>query len=94
MFFCSCATLYRLFEGDGGVAKYIRDARLRACMHDLALPSTNRKHIALIATRWGFENPSHFNRLFKHSFGIVPSAVGGLTLAPTSDRARNITLRR
>jgi AraC-like DNA-binding protein len=81
-FYCSRATLYRLFEGDGGVARYIRDARLRACMHDLALPSTSRKHIGLIATRWGFENPSHFNRLFKQSFGIVPSAVGGLTLAP------------
>ena len=86
-FFCSRATLYRLFEGDGGVAKYIRDARLRACMHDLALPSTTRKHIALIATRWGFENPSHFNRLFKQSFGVVPSAVGGLTLA-SNERPR------
>jgi AraC-like DNA-binding protein len=80
-FFCSRATLYRLFEEDGGVAKYIRDARLRACMHDLALPSMTRKHIALVATRWGFENPSHFNRLFKQAFGVVPSAVGGLTLA-------------
>jgi AraC-like DNA-binding protein len=89
MFFCSRATLYRLFEGDGGVATYIRDARLRACMHDLALPSTTRKHIARIATRWGFENPSHFNRLFKQSFGVVPSAVGGLTLAsPERPRTR------
>ena len=79
-FFCSRATLYRLFEGDGGVAKHIRDARLRACMHDLALPSTTRKRIGLIATRWGFENPSHFNRLFKQTFGVVPSAVGGLTI--------------
>jgi len=81
-FFCSRATLYRLFGADGGVAKYIRDARLRACMHDLARPSMTRKRIALIATRWGFENPSHFNRLFKHTFGVVPSTVGGLTLAP------------
>jgi AraC-like DNA-binding protein len=80
-FSCSRATLYRLFEVDGGVAKYIRDARLRACMHDLARPSLSRKRIALIATRWGFENPSHFNRLFKRSFGVVPSAVGGVSLA-------------
>jgi AraC-like DNA-binding protein len=80
-FFCSRATLYRLFEGDGGVARFIREARLRACMHELALPSTTRKHIARIATRWGFENPSHFNRLFKQSFGVVPSAVGGLMVA-------------
>ena len=86
-FFCSRATLYRLFEEDGGVARHIRDARLRACMHDLALPSTSRKHIAIIATRWGFENPSHFNRLFKQTFGVVPSAVGGLTLA-SSERPR------
>jgi AraC-like DNA-binding protein len=86
-FFCSRATLYRLFEEDGGVLRYIRDARLRACMHDLAHPSMTRKQIALIATRWGFENPSHFNRLFKRSFGVVPSAVGGLTL-PASERPR------
>jgi AraC-like DNA-binding protein len=86
-FFCSRATLYRLFEEDGGVARYIRDARLRACMHDLARPSATRKHIGLIATRWGFENPSHFNRLFKQSFGVVPSAVGGLTLT-SQDRPR------
>jgi AraC-like DNA-binding protein len=79
-FFCSRATLYRLFEVDGGVAKHIRDARLRACMHDLAQPSLTRKRIALIATRWGFENPSHFNRLFKQTFGVVPSAVGAVTL--------------
>jgi AraC-like DNA-binding protein len=87
LFFCSRATLYRLFEGDGGVAKYIRDARLRACMHDLALPSASRKHIARIATRWGFENPSHFNRLFKQTFGVVPSAVGGVTVA-SNERPR------
>ena len=70
-----------------GWRSYIRDACLRACMHDLALPSTTRKHVALIATRWGFENPSHFNRLFKQSFGVVPSAVGGLTLA-SNERPR------
>ena len=56
-------------------------------MHDLALPSTTRKHVGLIATRWGFENPSHFNRLFKQSFGVVPSAVGGLTIA-SNERPR------
>jgi AraC-like DNA-binding protein len=86
-FFCSRATLYRMFEGDGGVAKYIRDSRLRACMHDLARPSTTRKRIGLVATQWGFENPSHFNRLFKQSFGVVPSAVGGLTLT-SNERPR------
>jgi AraC-like DNA-binding protein len=86
-FFCSRATLYRLFEGDGGITKYIREARLRACMHDLALPTATRKHIARIATRWGFENPSHFNRLFKQTFGVVPSAVGGLTVGP-NERTR------
>jgi len=80
-FFCSRSTLYRLFEEDGGVAKFIRDARLRACMHELAFPSTTRKQIAFTATRWGFENPSHFNRLFKRAFGVAPSGVGGLTLA-------------
>jgi AraC-like DNA-binding protein len=31
--------------------------------------------VSEIATQWGFENPSHFNRLFKAEFGVPPSAV-------------------
>lgn len=84
-FYCSRSTMYRIFEDDGGVASYIRDLRLRACLHDLAEPGSQpRTRVSRIATRWGFENPSHFNRLFKKAFGVAPSAVA---IRQESDRA-------
>jgi AraC-like DNA-binding protein len=74
-FYCSRSTLYRLFQADGGIAAYIRDQRLLRCFDELTRPSAATTAIWSIATRWGFENPSHFNRLFKVKFGLPPSVV-------------------
>jgi AraC-like DNA-binding protein len=72
-FHCSRATAYRLFEPHGGVATYIRDQRLMRCFAELTRPAKLPRLISEVATRWGFENPSHFNRLFKARFGLPPS---------------------
>ncbi len=74
-FYCSRSSLYRLFQADGGVAAYMRDQRLLRCFDELTQPATADTSIFTIATRWGFENPSHFNRLFKAKFGFPPSVV-------------------
>jgi AraC-like DNA-binding protein len=74
-FFCSRSALYRLFRADGGVAAYIRNQRLLRCFDELTQPAAANTSITTIATRWGFENPSHFNRLFKATFGLSPSLV-------------------
>ncbi len=86
-FFCSRSTLYRLFKPDGGVAAYIRSQRLLRCFDELTAADAPPS-VADVATRWGFENPSHFNRLFKAAFGRPPSSVvdrrGGLVASDGS----------
>jgi AraC-like DNA-binding protein len=74
-FHCSRATLYRLFEADGGVLAHIRDRRLRRCFAELTVASGRRRTVAEVAVRWGYDSPSHFNRIFKRRFGVAPSAV-------------------
>lgn len=64
--------LYRLLQGEGGVAHYIRKLRLEACRARLADPST-RGTIGEIAERVGFDNPSQFSRAFRREFGLSPS---------------------
>jgi len=71
-FACSRAQLYRLFKPLGGVAAYIRQARLRRCFRELGEVGTGPRSIIEVATRWGFTSQSHFCRLFRHSFGITP----------------------
>lgn len=74
-FHCSRSSVYRCFEQHGGVASYIREQRLLRCFDELARPTELPRRIADVATRWGFENPSHFHRLFKAKFGLAPSAL-------------------
>ncbi len=74
-FHCSRSTLYRLFEEAGGVAHHIRARRLQRCLDELTKPDAAGRTAAEVATRWGFENPSHFNRIFRTQFGVAPSLV-------------------
>jgi AraC-like DNA-binding protein len=76
-FHCSRATVYRLLEPQGGVAAYIREQRLLRCFDELTRPAKLPRSISEVATRWGFENPSHFNRLFRAKFGLAPSGLSG-----------------
>ncbi|MBZ2190380.1 helix-turn-helix domain-containing protein [Alcanivorax sp. JB21] len=70
----SRAGLYRLFAPLGGVAGFIREARLRRCYDELAhagaqdLPS----RVIDVAMRWGFTSQSHFTRLFRRRFDVLP----------------------
>ncbi len=84
----SRATLYRAFDDEGGVARYIQDRRLR-----LARSALRRRHgaepgsasiatIAEIAETYGFPSASHFSRLFKARFGYSPSEVEAPTVVP------------
>ncbi len=74
-FSCSRATLYRVFQDHGGVGRYVRERRLDRCLDELLDPAAAGLPIGATATRWGFENPSHFHRLFTARFGASPSAV-------------------
>ncbi|MEJ0045516.1 MAG: helix-turn-helix domain-containing protein [Rhodospirillales bacterium] len=70
----SRATLYRLFERDGGVAAFIRERRLRQAGRLLADPA-ERRRISQIAYACGFENETHFSRAFRREYGATASEV-------------------
>lgn len=74
MFGISRATLYRHFESEGGVARYIRNRRLDRCFFELAGAKVERGQAAATARRWHFTDATHFNRLFRARFGTSPSA--------------------
>lgn len=74
-FHCSRSSVYRLFEPDGGVDAFIRHERLHRCFRELTSPALDQRQVSAIAGRWGYQNPSHFNRLFKRAFGVAPTVM-------------------
>lgn len=78
-FHCSRARLYRLFDPLGGVANYIRSMRLERC--HTTLHAANRKtKVSEVALQWGFGSISHFNRLFRETYGVAPKDVRGAAM--------------
>lgn len=68
----SRASLYRLFEPVGGVAGYIRKARLERAHQELMASENSSRRIGPLAFSLGFRNVSAFNRLFKAHYGVSP----------------------
>jgi AraC-like DNA-binding protein len=66
--------LHLLFSRRGiQVATWIRQRRLEACRVELATaPETVT--ITSIALKWGFNDSSHFSRLFSSTFGLSPAS--------------------
>ncbi len=71
---CSKRYLHMLFSERGmTVSDYMWHARLQNCRHDLETRA--EKTITDVAFSWGFSSSSHFSRVFRKYFGIVPSAI-------------------
>lgn len=70
----SRSQLYRIFELDGGVARFILSRRLKKAYAELADP-WNANSISSVAYAIGFEDASQFSRSFRREFGITPSDV-------------------
>lgn len=66
--------LYELFEGLGGVAKYIRQQRLSAARAMLK-NSADTRTINEISTVLGYDSPANFSRAFTQQFGYSPTNV-------------------
>jgi len=65
--------LHMLFKQVGeSVSRHIQLQRLEACRQYLERPDLNSLSVSDIAFRWGFNDSSHFNRLFKAEYGITP----------------------
>ena len=84
----SRSQLYRLLEGEGGVARYIQRRRLSESFAILCDTSSNFS-IAAIAETLCFADASNFSRAFRREFGMSPREVRtaslvGLAPAATS----------
>jgi AraC-like DNA-binding protein len=55
------------------VSDYIWGARLQHCRQELETHAG--KTITDVAFSWGFSSSSHFSRVFRKCFGVVPSAI-------------------
>lgn len=67
----SRSSLYRLFEGQGGVVRYIQDRRLARIRASLQDPDETRS-IGVLAEVYGFRSQAHFSRSFRSLFDISP----------------------
>lgn len=69
----SRASVYRLFEHEGGLATYIRNLRLRAAAIDLV----RRPDLAVkdIAYSVGFKSATDFSRAFRRAYDTTPQGL-------------------
>ncbi len=72
------ATLYRLFEQEGGLQAYIRNCRLREAADELV--RTRSVTIADIGGRLGFSYAADFTRAFRRAYGMAPQEFRALEL--------------
>lgn len=71
---CTKRYLHMLFSERGTtISDHIRQARLQNCRQELETQAG--KTITDVAFSWGFSSSSHFSRVFRKHFGVVPSAV-------------------
>ena len=76
----SRSQLYRLLEGEGGVARYIQRRRLSESFAILC-DISNTFSINAIAEALCFADASNFSRAFRREFGMSPSEVRAASLA-------------
>ncbi|WP_407180531.1 helix-turn-helix domain-containing protein [Bradyrhizobium sp. STM 3562] len=71
---CTKRYLHMLFSERGmTVSDYIWRARLQNCRQELETHAG--KTITDVAFSWGFSSSSHFSRVFRKYFGVVPSSI-------------------
>lgn len=94
----SRASLYRLFEADGGLAHFVQKCRLERAFAALITPSQRHRALLDIALECGFENEGSFIRAFRRTFDMTPGEVRkqsraagwAATAGPTDPRERTV----
>ncbi len=83
----SRASLFRMFESYGGVARHIKERRLIR-IHGVLGAASGRQSLARIAEDHGFKSATHFSREFRSQFGYSPKdalpSAAPTSLAPTA----------
>ncbi|HLG84924.1 MAG TPA: helix-turn-helix domain-containing protein [Bradyrhizobium sp.] len=77
----SRATLYRLFEPEGGLSRYISDRRLDLAFARLASSTGASPRLLDLALDLHFSTDSTFVRAFRRRFGLTPGEVKRLAAA-------------
>ncbi len=55
------------------LSRLIQTRRLMRCQKALEDPSQSRRTVSEIAYSWGFSDMTHFGRIFKKAYGMLPS---------------------
>lgn len=85
----SRATLFRMFQADGGVRSYITRRRLFRAVTDLASKPTVRGNVSRVAEYWGYSSIPNFNRTVKNMFGVSPGSLFQHPIAEASHDRRD-----
>lgn len=65
----------KLFEAENtSLMRYVWNLRLERCAEDLANPMHEVMRVSDVALRWGFNDMSHFSRVFRERFAMSPRA--------------------
>lgn len=84
----------RFARGGATFGEWLCEQRLLRCDAELRSPSNAHRSIADIALASGFEDASHFGRLYKERFGVTPRARQRLALQATAPAPGFTTIRR
>lgn len=80
----SRSKLYRLLDGDGGVAHFINRERLGQAWRDLTAPG-EAVSVHAIANQVGFRDHSTFSRAFRREYGCSPTEARERALLAEAD---------
>lgn len=80
----SRASLFRMFERDGGFRRFVNRRRVHRAVIDIVSAPPSRGSISAAAERWGLTSAANFNRSVKDQFGVAP---GSLVDFPKDDTA-------
>ncbi|WOH78752.1 helix-turn-helix domain-containing protein [Bradyrhizobium sp. BEA-2-5] len=61
-----------LADEDTSFQRFVLAQRLERCKRDLASPVLAHRHISEVAFGWGFNDLSHFGRVFREHYGLSP----------------------
>lgn len=90
----SRASLYRLFESSGGVARFIQLRRLQHLRDRLDDRAFDACALAELAPLSGFSGESHAGRQFKQAFGVSPGAYRAASIHGTQTPSIDLMTRR
>lgn len=73
--------LHVLFENENiTLSNWIKKCRLHRCKDDLCSVQNNGRTITEIAFKWGFNDISHFSKVFKKEFGQSPRSYSNTSI--------------